>query len=623
MPELTCFRLLDAESPAGPLAEAVRQVNVGQGGSAVFALDPASFEQVPNTPFAYWVSEQIRRLFKELEPFESAKRTARQGLASADDFRYVRCWWETATGDDWKPFAKGGDFSPFYADVYMRVNWRDDGRELKSSQSARVQNTDFYFQAGAYQTMRSRRLSPHITPRGCVFSHNGFQYFAPEEQLAFLLGLTNSSFFESLFRLSVGNDEAPNFFPGVMQLVPVPRVKDDLKGKIADLAYACWLNRRRIAVRSERSPWFRRPTAKAPSIEASDDSERALRAELDAQFIKLQADIEQLVLEAYGDITPIIGGHSSRSRKNEEIRDEDEPVASTESTDLAKAKISYVVGLSFGRWKRCALDPDENLPSDLLTPLPLVPPGFSSTGQNLFLLDETSDESGLIDAVRTNLAEEFGSNAEEVLCAQMGFSDLRSYLEKPAGFFAHHLAVYSKSRRQAPVYWPLSTRSGDLVIWINFIKLDANSLPRLITEVIDPRLRRISEELADVAADLKAGVRKAKLEALRLELAEMRQDFQELIAKGYKPDLNDGVLITACPLAKYFRHAGFRKNLEACWKELSRGDYDWSHLAMAMWPERVLAVCKKDRSIAIAHGREDLCPAEPPKAARGRKKKSV
>jgi hypothetical protein len=43
---------------------------------------------------------------------------------------------------------------------------------------------------------------------------------------------------------------------------------------------------------------------------------------------------------------------------------------------------------------------------------------------------------------------------------------------------------------------------------------------------------------------------------------------------------------------------------------------------MAIWPERVVSACKKDRTIAIAHGREDLCPAEPPKAARGRKKKT-
>ena len=87
MSELTCFRLLDAESPAGPLAEAVRQVNVGQGGPAVFTLDPVSFEQVPNAPFAYWVEEKVRRLFKELPAFESGARIARAGLCTGDDFR--------------------------------------------------------------------------------------------------------------------------------------------------------------------------------------------------------------------------------------------------------------------------------------------------------------------------------------------------------------------------------------------------------------------------------------------------------------------------------------------------------------------------------------------------------
>lgn len=145
-------------------------------------------------------------------------------------------------------------------------------------------------------------------------------------------------------------------------------------------------------------------------------------------------------------------------------------------------------------------------------------------------------------------------------------------------------------------------------------------MPRLITEVLDPRLRRLNEELAALAADGKASARKAKLEALRLELAEMRQDFQDLIARGYKPDLNDGVLITACPLAKYFRLPKFRRDLEDCWKKLSRGDFDWARLAMSMWPERVLEACRRDRSIAIAHGKEGLCPAEPPKAKKGRKK---
>jgi len=620
MSELTCFRLLDAESPAGPLADAVRQVNAGQGGTALFTLDPVSFKQVPNAPFAYWVSEQIRQLFKDLEPFESAERTARQGLASADDFRYVRCWWEAPAGEAWKPFAKGGGVSPFYADIFMKVNWRKNGQELHSSSSARVQNTDYYFKAGAFQTLRSLRLAPHLTPRGCVFSHNGFQYFAPESELLFLLGITNSSFFESLYRLNVGKDEMPLFIAGVMQLVPVPEVKAGLKVEIQALAKDCWLNRRRLAVRSERSPWFSRPTVKATKLAEVSALETKMKSELDTEFVEKQSQIEKLVLQAYGNVPPIAGGHSARSRPADPA---DEEAGEAVSLDLAGSAISFAAGLAFGRWNGGAVSPDDVLPDDPLTPLPVEPPGFAKDGQILYLVDDPNTGTGFVESVRLRLRREFGEEAETVFCAQVGAADLQSYLDKPTGFFADHLAVYSKSRRQAPVYWPLSTRSEDFVIWIYYPKLEADSLTRLITEILDPRLRRLNDELAALATDGKAGAQKAQLEALRLELAEMRRDFQELIAKGFKPDLNDGVLITACPLAKYFRHAGFRKNLEACWKELSRGDYDWSYLAMSMWPERVSKACRSDRSIAIAHGREDLCPAEPPKATRGRKKKSA
>jgi hypothetical protein len=237
----------------------------------------------------------------------------------------------------------------------------------------------------------------------------------------------------------------------------------------------------------------------------------------------------------------------------------------------------------------------------------------------------SDDEVSLYEVTSKVLARIFSkqnNQFEQAAATALGFKSLVDYLAQQSGFFTDHLAAYSKSRRLAPIYWPLSTRSGDFVIWVHYPMMDADSLPRLITEVLDPRLRRIDEELAGLAADGKAGSRKDKLKALRLEMSEMRQDFQELIAKGYKPDLNDGVLLTACPLAKYFRHAGFRAKLESCWRELARGDYDWSHLAMSMWPERVVAACKQDRSIAIAHGREDLCPSEPPKATRGRKKKA-
>ncbi len=39
---------------------------------------------------------------------------------------------------------------------------------------------------------------------------------------------------------------------------------------------------------------------------------------------------------------------------------------------------------------------------------------------------------------------------------------------------------------------------------------------------------------------------------------------------------------------------------------MEKGDYDWAHLAMAYWPDRVREKCKTDKSLAIAHDLEDL-----------------
>jgi len=90
---------------------------------------------------------------------------------------------------------------------------------------------------------------------------------------------------------------------------------------------------------------------------------------------------------------------------------------------------------------------------------------------------------------------------------------------------------------------------------------------------------------------------------------------------AYKPNLNDGVLITASPLWKLFRLPKWQRDLKAYWEALEGEEYEWAHLAYTIWPDRVKKVCKKDRSIAIAHGLEDLCEVKAPekKAKRGKK----
>jgi hypothetical protein len=86
--------------------------------------------------------------------------------------------------------------------------------------------------------------------------------------------------------------------------------------------------------------------------------------------------------------------------------------------------------------------------------------------------------------------------------------------------------------------------------------------------------------------------------------------------------LNDGVIINAAPLHKLFRLRSWANDTEEVWKNLGHGDCDWAHLACTVWPERVKEVCRKDRSIAIAHSLEDLCEVASPTTNESARKKS-
>jgi hypothetical protein len=226
--------------------------------------------------------------------------------------------------------------------------------------------------------------------------------------------------------------------------------------------------------------------------------------------------------------------------------------------------------------------------------------------------------------------KEGGPTAEAIeheACEILGVKSLRDYFRKPAAFFADHLKRYSKSRRQAPIYWPLSTKSGSYTLWLYYHRLSNDTLYAAVTQFVEPRI----EEAKRAHARLhEKGDARSKLEdktyeettQLIGELATFREELLR-IAGFWKPNLNDGVLITAAPLWSLFALNTWQKKLKETWQDLEKGKYDWAHLAYSIWPERVAKVCEKDRSIAIAHGLEHLCKVEPPKAKKKAKGKAV
>ena len=90
------------------------------------------------------------------------------------------------------------------------------------------------------------------------------------------------------------------------------------------------------------------------------------------------------------------------------------------------------------------------------------------------------------------------------------------------------------------------------------------------------------------------------------ELTTFREEVAR-VAPLWNPNLNDGVIINFAPLWRLIpQHRSWQKECKRIWDKLVEGEYDWAHLAMHLWPDRVIPKCRGDRSLAITHGLDNI-----------------
>ena len=216
------------------------------------------------------------------------------------------------------------------------------------------------------------------------------------------------------------------------------------------------------------------------------------------------------------------------------------------------------------------------------------------------LVDDEGDVEDLAARVIAR-GEKIGCNLPE---------DLRQWLRRE--FFPLHIKMYSKSRRKAPIYWQLATPSANYSIWLYIQAFSKDLLFRVQNDFAAPKLAHEERRLVSLTGELRdkgTAAQRRELAAQESVVEELRAFLEEIkrVSPLWSPDLNDGVIINFAPLWRLVpQHKPWQKELKTTWDALCEGEYDWAHLAMHLWPERVIPKCVKDRSLAIAHGLEDI-----------------
>jgi len=674
------FRLLDHDDKGGCLVNMISALRQGQSGRPiVHVASPTSFRLLPGTPFAYWRNEVGDRQYLTSKPLDPAYAEAARGITTCDDFRFVRLSWEVSPtaigrGARWIPLAKGGDFSPFYSDIPTLVDWWDEGKILRNSvdehgkEKARFRGEKNFYRSGlTYPNRNTKGFNTRVLPAECVISHVGQAIFPLNERDAYpLLALTNSKVFEFFLKVITSHR---HWEVGVIQRTPIPLMNETDRGRLTEAAAAHTELSRSLDTSVETSHVFILPTILQMSpqtLTRCREMRNAIVCKVLGEMTTNQNHIDQIAFRLYGisdadrqEIEGAVWRQACVSDADREDADEDATDVQSSTTDdlhLVDELLSYCLGCAFGRWDISIATGQIPLPKlrDPFAPLPVCPPGMlqNDIGFPLTSADERkqhvegkgnyplqipwdgvlADEPGHpldIEAKVREVLEIIWQGCADVIereaCEILAVRTVREFFRRPVAFFEKHLKRYSKSRRQAPIYWPLSTPSCSYTLWLYYHRLTDQTLYTCVNDFVEPKLKQLASEVQRLQAAEGRGRRAEKeyedLTRLELELRDFRAELLRL-AKFWKPNLNDGVQITAAPLWKLFQYRPWQKKLKETWAALEAGKYDWAHLACSIWPDRVREKCKTDKSLAIAHGLEELYqePEKPVKKKRGGKK---
>ena len=586
------------------LEQAYEDALNSRSNNRLYTLPQEKLKIIEGWPFIYWISDGFREKFKKNTVGKIAD--VAEGCKTADNFKYLRFWWENENleSEGWKTYSKGGPYNKWQGNLWLKVNWKNEGFEIKNDPRAAANNEQYYFKEGiTFTGAGSKGTSFRYLPKDSIFDTGARSIFSIGELSPFLLlGILNSSL--SLYIIDALN---PTVNTTVGDIKRIPFVKSEATNSVTVLSKLNVDLKEKISsyhiieTNFEQSPLI--------AFQGASLKDRVIaylnfeNAQL-TQVLINEAIINELIFEVYelsdADREQVeakmgvsvgqlgIGNEELGMGKTivdlfiegTKIADEVvlEHLKSLPLIEFGQDKIREIKE-GFSTLYQSNNDLEEFCIRHQVNPINVwywfkeanvVPAARASEIALEFLADAIrtllqQDDDGIIPLVGLP-GEEALSQRLEQHCLQNGFTAaqymaLDSLLGRPINDYLEHHFFKNLSDHlnlfmylpKTPFIWHLSSgQHQGFEAYILIYKWNRDSLFKLKSQYISQRVQNLEYRQIQLQ-DVNTAQAQTEKEKTRLQLHEIeafKTKIDELIAEGYDPKLDDGVGKNIAPLQK-------------------------------------------------------------------------
>ena len=332
-----------------------------------YYLNQESFFEIPNQPFIYWMTEKIRNCFKNnkcLKDFYPAK----QGLATGNNKEFVKFWYEVPfseigqnckstedffeSGKIYAPYNKGGIYRKWYGNLEYVIKFNRENYFKLLESGNHLPSRKYYFQKGiTWSLFGFENFGVRYKESGYVFDVSGSSMFVDDKNLYYVIGyLCSNVCFKFLSCLA----PTVNFQVGNIVSLPFKIVEDEkIRKKIDELVKEnieiCKKEWSFYETNIEfKSHPFVQSKFKEENLEKICDKFEKEYNNLRLNLRKNEEELNKIYAKIFG-----IGDEIDYF-----VNDRDLTIKPFDRKEFLKSYLSYLVGVSVGRYNLNILECD-------------------------------------------------------------------------------------------------------------------------------------------------------------------------------------------------------------------------------------------------------------------------